>query len=402
MRSDGLTRRGFLSTSVAGAVGAGVFGFPGFVKNAIGKEKKDGEIIYRTLGRTGLSIPVVSMGVMNSNNPEVVQASYELGVRYFDTAANYQYGRNEMMVGNVIKSLGVRDKVVIATKELRPSQSGETSPEDTTNKLIKLCEGSLSRLKTDYIDILYFHSVSSKAEVNDPGMIEGFTRLKKEGKIRFTGISTHQNMAEVINAIAEGGFYDVVLTSFNVALADDVDLHNAVENAAARGVGIVAMKTQMGGQRLATTAASRNFDGSTIMKASLKWVLNNRNVATSIPGYDNFAHMNEDFSVASNLEYTDDEKSFLNGNNITLGMGYCRQCRECVPGCPKAVDIPTLMRVHMYAASYGNPVHAKITLDDIPQGKSIGVCSNCPECRAQCVRGVTIPENIAELKSIYA
>ena len=404
MGDDRLSRRGFISTSVTGLAAAGLFGLsPGalYGQESSGKNKKQGDIIHRTLGRTGLSVPVVSMGVMNANNPEIVHAAYEAGIKHFDTAANYQYGRNEQMVGDVISRLGVRDKVIIATKELRPAQRGEMVPRRLYKKLIDLCEGSLARLKTDYIDILYVHSVASAEDVNEQGTIEAFETLKKQGKIRFTGVSTHENMTEVINAVADGGFYDVVLTSFNVSMADDDGMLNALENAASKGVGLVAMKTQSGGQRLASSEVSRKFSSSTIMKASLKWVLKNENISTSIPGFDNFQHMREDFSVASDLEFTSEEKELLTDNSIKLGMGFCRQCRQCQPTCPAGVDIPTLMRTYMYAASYGNLVQARMTLEDIPREKSIGACKSCTECVARCARAVDIDRNIRELKATY-
>ena len=59
--------------------------------------------IIRTLGRTGLRMPVVSMGVMNSGNPALVRAALEAGMTHFDTAHGYQKGRNEEMLGNVFK-----------------------------------------------------------------------------------------------------------------------------------------------------------------------------------------------------------------------------------------------------------------------------------------------------------
>ncbi|MEE9554986.1 MAG: aldo/keto reductase [candidate division Zixibacteria bacterium] len=405
MGKSKVTRRGFLSTATTGLAAAGVFGIsPGLAFAQKGSDGKTGtdEIIHRTLGKTGLSIPVVSMGVMNADNPEIVHAAYEAGIRHFDTAARYQYGRNEQMLGEVISRLGVRDKVIVGTKELRPAQRGEMSSKQVRAKLINLCEGSLSRLKTDYIDILYIHSVASVDDVNDDNIQDALTTLKKQGKIRFAAVSTHENMTDVINAVAEGGFYDVVLTGFNVTMADDDGMLNAIENAASKGVGLIAMKTQSGGQRLASSDASRKFDSSTIMKASLKWVLRNKSISTSIPGFDNFQHMREDFSVASDLEYTPEEEELLSDNNIKLGMGFCRQCRQCEPTCPNGVDIPTLMRTHMYAASYGNLVHARVTIDDIPKNKSIGVCGLCSSCGARCIRAIDIDRNIGELKSMYA
>jgi predicted aldo/keto reductase-like oxidoreductase len=397
------SRRSFLTKSVSGLAAAGVLGYaPGIAFGQDKEKQTEGEIIYRTLGRTGLKVPIVSMGVMNANKPEIVQASYELGIRHFDTAARYQYGRNEQMVGSVIKKLGVRDKVIIGTKEIRPSDAGEVSGKTVKERFITLCEGSMKRLKTDYIDILYVHSIRTADEVNHQETLEAVTELKKQGKVRYIGVSTHQAMTEVINAVTEGGIYDVVLTSMNVSMADDVDLLNAIKNASEKGVGIIAMKTQAGGTRLSNPETLKNFSSSIVNTASLKWVMRNQYIATSIPGFDNFEHMREDFSVAKSLEYTDDESKFLSDNNLTLGMDFCRQCQECLPSCPKGVDVPTLMRTYMYAAQYGNLTHARLTLDEIPKSKSIDICASCESCTAGCTRAVDVAHRIGELKMIYA
>ncbi len=142
--------------------------------------------------------------------------------------------------------------------------------------------------------------------------------------------------------------------------------------------------------------------GSTIASAALKWVLNNKNITTSIPGISNFDHLREDFSVASNLEYTTEEKKLLSDNNIKLSMGFCRQCRQCLVSCPADTDIPALMRTHMYAAQYGDFYLARATLAEIPEGNSLQQCMSCQTCKAQCANSVDIARRIDELKVIFA
>jgi hypothetical protein len=202
--------------------------------------------------------------------------------------------------------------------------------------------------------------------------------------------------------VVEGGFYDVVLTAINVSMADDVDLHKAVAAAAKKGVGIIAMKTQAGGNRLPNPDSLRDYDGSVIATASLKWVLQNPNITTAIPGYVNFQHMKEDFSVANGLEYTDEEQKFLGDNRISLGLAFCRQCGKCEPTCPQKVDIPSLMRTHMYAAQYANFHEARATLDAIPSGRGIAACNSCGDCTAKCANYVDIAKRIDNLKAMYA
>ena len=112
-----LSRRKFMSGSALAVAPLAIPSLNWGVNPATPAVAQTGKsIITRTLGRTGLQVPIVSMGVMNADNPAVVQQSYEIGVRLFDTAMGYQAGRNEEMIGTVIKNLGVRDKVLIQTK----------------------------------------------------------------------------------------------------------------------------------------------------------------------------------------------------------------------------------------------------------------------------------------------
>jgi predicted aldo/keto reductase-like oxidoreductase len=400
-----LSRRGFLAASLSCLVSAGVGGLAptAFAQTATkGEAAEKKEVIYRSLGRSGIKVPVVGMGVMNSSNPEVVQASYELGIRFFDTAAYYQYGRNEQMVGRVIGKLGVRDKVVIATKILPTGQRRGLDEKAIKQKFLTAFEGSLKRLNTDYVDILYLHDVSSEEDVNDRGIIEAMTELKDKGKVKLVGVSSHSNMANVINAITALGFHDIVLSAINVSMSDDTALLNAIKNAGAKGVAIVAMKTQVGGGGFPNPEALQEYSGETLATATLKWALNVDGVCMAIPGYTNFEHMRQDFSVANDLEYTEEERKLLSDNSIKLGFGFCRQCRSCLATCPHGADVPTLMRTHMYATRYGNFHHARTVLNDISQGQGLGACSSCSECSARCANAVDIPSRISDLKVIYA
>jgi len=291
--------------------------------------------------------------------------------------------------------------VLIATKIMRPVQRGEMTAAEAKAKLAELCEGSLRRLKTDYLDILYIHSVSSPEDFNEETQ-GAIVALREQGKIRAAGVSTHSNMAAVINAVVEGGVYDVVLTAINVTMADDADLLAAIDRAATAGIGIVAMKTQAGGSRLPDQNSLRDFPNSVIATASLKWVMRHESIHTSIPGYDNYQHMKEDFSVARSLEYTEEEERFLSLNDIKLSMGFCRQCEQCLPTCPHGVEVPTLMRTYMYAAQYANFHEARMALGEIAPQRGLDACSQCDVCTATCAHTVEIARRIETLKEIYA
>ena len=111
--------------------------------------------------------------------------------------------------------------------------------------------------------------------------------------------------------------------------------------------------------------------------------------------------MEEDFSVAYELEYTPEEKQFLEDRGIQLALAYCHQCKRCIPTCPHQVDIPTLMRIHMYASCYSNFYQARDALDSIPKEQSLQRCKSCNTCKAICVNHINISNRIDELKEIY-
>jgi predicted aldo/keto reductase-like oxidoreductase len=397
-----LTRRQFLSASLTGLAAAGLTTLgPGLAAAQEKAEEPTSRMIHRTLGKTGIKLPIVGMGAMNSDNPELVQASYEAGVRHFDTASLYAFGRNEQMIGKVLKELGVRDKVVIGTKQRVVPRTSQTAA-DVKEKFIKLTEGSLKRLQTDFVDIVYFHSVQGAEDLDNEGVFEAMDQLKKDGKARASGVSTHASMSEVITGVTERQLCDVVLTSFNVSMADDTALLEAIDKAAAKGIGILAMKTQAGGRQLPNQESLSKYDNATMNTAMLKWVLRHEVVTTAIPGYTNFEHMNEDVSVAFGLDYTEDEKRFLADNELQMGLSFCRQCRQCLASCPHSVNVPELMRTHMYAAQYSNFRQARVTLDGISGDRGIRACKACDVCTARCANAVDIAYRIGELKLIYA
>jgi predicted aldo/keto reductase-like oxidoreductase len=350
---------------------------------------KGAQIIHRTLGRTGIKVPIVSMGVMNANNPEVVKQAYDAGVRLFDTALGYQGGRNEEMIGSVFSQLGVRDKVIIETKI--PVPRGLTT--GLKDKILSDFAGCLKRLQTSYVDILMMHQPSVE-QMNNPEILDALKEAKQQKTARFIGVSQHQGQAGTLNSAAETGIYDVVVVGFNFTNASDQAFLQAIKNASTKGVGIIAMKTQTGGR-------NRNA-GPLNQTAMLKWALRHPEIATAIPGYTTFDQLNESFSVASGLEYTNEEKAWLADKSVKLALDFCRQCGTCLGSCPRGVEIPTLMRTHMYAANYTNFDQARRTLEEIPESAGLKNCADCTRCSARCSNQVRIGERIAELKLIYA
>ena len=403
------SRRDFLRTALAGAAGAGVLGLGSARadqdKAAPGIPEQTGKLITRTLGKTGFRLPVVSMGVMNADIPALVRRAYEVGMRHFDTAAGYARGRNEEMVGNVVKELGARDHVIIATKT-RPRFRQAATTEEAKASYLELLDASLKRLQTDYVDIIYFHDINDARDVGNAGLLEGMVAAKKLGKARAVGFSTHQNMGACLDAAVKVGVIDVILTAYNYAHHQDIGLLESMNKAAAAGIGLIAMKTQCQQdwyrQELPPELQSY-YQGTVVHGALLKWVLNHDCITTAVPGFVNFEQLETDMPCAASLAYTPVEKKFLEDRHVKLAMTRaCRQCGHCAATCPFGADVPGLMRAHMYAFSYGNPIQARETLDGADGGRGLAACRDCDSCRASCSGSVRIGRRIEQLKQVFA
>ncbi len=366
------------------------------------------EPIYRTLGKTGIRLPIVSFGVMNADVPGLVKRAYELGIRLFDTAAFYQQGRNEQMVGNMIQEMGVRDKVVISTKLLRPdfgrpgseAQARTYTPSEVRSHFLEVFAGSQKRLQMDHVDILYNHACDNEAQINSEGALEALTQLKKEGKTRFIGVSSHSPEL-ALKLATKSGVYDVVLITFNYTMAQDEGLLKAIDEAAKSGIGIVAMKTQSGGMMPPDPNRPRNLPPES-QTAMLKWVLLHESITTSIPGSTRYEHLEQNFAVASNLTLTPAERDFVGDKKTVAEAQFCRQCGGCRGDCPLGVDIPVLMRSQMYAVQYSNRQLASQTLTLFTRGKGLDECANCETCKAKCRNSVEIAMKIRHLKELAA
>ena len=379
MKDSELNRRAFIKRSIAGASGA-LLATPALARLGVQERataKESGETIRRPLGNTGITLPIVSMGVMRADNPGLVRAALQAGFVHLDTAHGYQKGKNEQMLGEVLKDYP-RESFVIATK---------IAPDDRESFLAKL-DTSLERLKMKYVDILYLHGLSSKDDVLSADQLEALKAAKKSGKARFVGVSTHKNEPEVILAAIESGVYNVVLTSVNFKQDHYSEVKKAIAKAAEAGIGIVAMKTMAGG------FFDKEKTKPVNCKAALKWVLQDENVTTAIPGITTFDMLAENAGVNQDLTMTDKEKGDLALGTSESGL-YCQGCQRCVPGCSKRLPIPDIMRSYMYAYGYGNASMAQTLLAELKLPS--GVCSDCTECSVRCVKGFNVPEKITDI-----
>ena len=381
-----MDRRNFVKVGLASATGVIA------VSQSFGTAAENGAVV-RTLGKTGIKLPVVSMGVMNSDNPNLVKAALANGIVHLDTAHGYQQGRNEAMLGELLKDYD-RDSFVISTK-IRPDgidrSTGLPTDDVTAENFMEKFEISMERLGLEYVDILYLHAIQARGMVQYKPISDVMKNLKKEGRVRFIGISTHSNEPEVIDAMIEDGFWDIVLTAYNFKMEHVTEMTAALERAGKAGLGVVAMKTMAGG--FLDKEKTKPIDTA----AALKWALNNPNVHTSIPGMTTFDELEIDVSVMKDLKMTDEEKGHLELASGESGM-FCIGCQECLPSCRKNLAVPDYMRAYMYNYGHSNMKEAYTLLSEI--GDGINPCGDCADCTVQCTMNFNVRDKIADISRL--
>lgn len=293
-----ITRKEFLKKSSAGIVGAGI------LANKPLSLWKDQKIPFKSvLGRTGIEVSPVGFGASRTQSPALMRAALDSGMNFIDTGRSYANGRNEEMVGKIIKD--IRKNLVIQSKVMvEPAEKGDALKTDKAKAkirkiMLKSLHESLEALQTDYIDIWLLHRPSRLEMLNHETVWEVFTEAKKAGKIRACGFSTHSKQVEMLKANNKNNFYDVVMVSYNHKgmfihskyghkgewdqLAVEAELKKAHQNK----MGVIAMKTCSAGPY-----SSGDNEPATFTKA-VKWVLDKPWVDAAAVAMANFEEINE-------------------------------------------------------------------------------------------------------------
>jgi uncharacterized protein len=241
-------RRNFLK-SLAGAAAA-----LSLSNSVLGKEQGSdrlGEVLpKRKLGRTGEYVTMLGTGgyhvgwTTERDAQEVIEASLEGGVRFFDTAESYSKGVSEERYGKYLTPK-YRDLIFLMTKT--------TGPDAKTVQ--EHLEGSLRRLKVEQIDLYQVHSIRTPEDVDSRiqnGILEVLLKAKEQGKIKYLGFTGHQNPfahARMLEQTAESNIFDTILMPVNVLDQSYFSFtKNVLPIALERNMGILAIKSLADGR----------------------------------------------------------------------------------------------------------------------------------------------------------
>jgi predicted aldo/keto reductase-like oxidoreductase len=347
---------------------------------------------YRRLGRTDFRISDISIGSGSSTGgrqtADVVREAIDRGVNYFDTAPDYAATGSENRFGEAMQ--GRRDELFLATKFCMPN--GHLPPGSPVQAYLDAVDGSLRRLRTDWVDLVHIHSCDSVERLLDPSAHEAFDRLKQAGKVRFLGVSTHTpNLEAVANAAIESDRFDVMMLAYHYGAWPSIG--DIVERAAARDVGVVGMKTLRGS--LHEGLLERRDERDSFTQASFKWVLSNPNVSGLVISLWETAQLDE-FLTASGKRPSASELALLERYDRAVATRACRpHCGACLDSCPEGLPIHDVLRHRSYFEGFGAEKEAMRLYGQLEV--QADVCTGCSApCANACPYGIPIPERTRE------
>lgn len=358
-----------------------------------------------TLGRTGVEIPDISFGTFSLEGDEdLVRHAVDRGVTHFDTAESYTEGRAEEVLGRALR--GRRHEVTITSKNW-------ANPEDRAEHQMAILDTSLKRLGTDYIDLYLNHAVNDVERLASEEWQGFIERAKRQGKIRFAGMSGHApRLADCMEYALDQKLVDVFLVAYSFAqqpsfkdslkqylsdwvpsldiVAGQPRIPELIARAHAEGVGVMVMKTLKGGRMNDIRAFER--PGRTFAQAAFRWVLSEPSVDGLVVSMTS-REMVDEYVEASGSGPPDGEDLALLARYSArnAGTSCLVGCGECLDACPSGVAIGDVMRLRMYDLDYGQPAIAAREYALRPTGAEACLsCSGSP-CADACPSGLAIP-----------
>lgn len=378
---------------------------------------------YRVLGNTGLSVSVIGMGCegMSEDNyrmaGKLFDAAEREGINYFDLYASDPQLR--AAIGNALQ--GRREKFIIQSHLCSIWKNGQYCRTRNLAETEKGFEEMLSLLGTDYIDVGMIHycdAMDDWEEIVNNGILDYARELKKQGRIRFIGLSSH-NPLVAERAVLEGGI-EVLMFSVNPCYdlqpanedveqlwndeayaADltnmDPDRQRLYETCQRKGVGITVMKAFGGGDLLNAELSPARV--ALTAHQCISYALSRPAVCVVLAGAHSVGQLEESAGYCRAEEEERDYAAALASFPRIHWEGHCMYCSHCAP-CPMEISVADVTKFLHLAQSQGEiPETVREHYKVLPH--HAGECVECGACETRCPFGVQIRDNMKKAVRVF-
>jgi predicted aldo/keto reductase-like oxidoreductase len=355
---------------------------------------------YRRFGQTNLNLSVFSLGIMHCCHSELnleatVKQALSLGINHLEFARSY--GKSELYLGNVLKTLNIPRSEIILTTKLLPTPDYD-QPQTWLNE-------SLAHLQTSYLDCIAVHGVNTWEHLSylqhSHGCIKALQQAKAEGKVRHLGFSTHGSL-ELILATIETGLFEFVNLHYYyffqrhapvIDLARELDLGIFIISPADKGGRLYNPPDKL--QQLCHPLSPLEFN--------YRFLLDNPAITTLSIGPANPEELIIPLEPVG-LESRDKlscvpeiSRKIETELSQNLGSEQCKQCYQCLP-CPENINIPEILRLRNLAVGLDMTEYGQYRYRMLENaghwfwGNKGNKCTNCGDCLPRCPENLNIPE----------
>ena len=316
---------------------------------------------------------------------KIIDEAMKGGINYYDTAYVYNNGGSELFVGEALKKYP-RDSFYLATKF-----NYRANPDYKA-----VFEEQLRRLQTDYIDFYLLHALSDSTADNylNCGCIEYFERMRKEGKIRYLGFSTHAS-TDTLRNFADARKWDFAQIQMNYLDWEFSTAKEEYDILTKRNIPIIVMESVRGG-RLSNLTPERDAklkaaqpDWS-ISSWAFRWLMAHENILLMLSGMSALEQMRDNLmTFEKDNALNSEQMTFIKDIAHEFKKGFsvpCTACRYCTSDCPAQLDIPELLKV--YNKYRYDRFWERNALDGFAEDRQPSRCIACGTCMEHC------PQNI--------
>ena len=292
MKNKLLSRKEFFTKTLTGLAGISL------VSNKV-TGMFSSEPGLRSLGKTGIMVTPLCFGGPRTNEESVIRYALDKGINFIDTG--HAYGKNEQLVGRAVAgrrgSVVIMSKMQLEEKELPSKGKGRKGASEIRDVLSKKLEASLKALNTDYIDVSIYHNALNEKLLFHSEVMKFFSEMKKSGVIKAHGYSAHNEYMFLHERNNSELIYDVIMIPFNhkglfvkpdyTSTWDQQKQIYLLKEAANKGIGVVAIKTCMGG----LYSPSVNIEPS--FREAVRWVIQQEYISSAAVAMTSFEQIDE-------------------------------------------------------------------------------------------------------------
>jgi len=356
-----VNRRQFLKTAAAGPVAGLAATRRTYAQNP------PVTLHTRTMGATGIEVVDIGLGSNVCGDDAVMRYALDMGMNYIDTARAYRDGNAERMVAEAVAGRP-RDSFVICDKV--PWYA--TTAED----MLAEANTALELLRLDYVDFMLYHKMDAPEQFTQE-FVDVAKQLKAEGKTRYFGVSTHIQQVAVARRAIELGV-DQILLGFGVAGVEQyAELESVINEAAAKGIAVAAMKTASGQDQ--PTIKAFQDEGLSFFVACLKWALSNPNVCVALSEITTLQMADENVA-ASGGRLTEGEHAAIERFVADRGRRSFVYWGAAQAKCANGVAVAEILRHRAYYVEYGERALARKLYSSLPDHQRPAACPGCPVC----------------------